>query len=79
MGTTPVTYQVKPGALKVVVPTSTEADAGPAMDIADDDEDTDARLDLLWRVITVAALLAGLVLVGWRLWPRRRRSRRWRR
>jgi diacylglycerol kinase (ATP) len=74
LGTTPVTYQIKPGALKVVVPTLTEVDAGPAMGFADE-EDTDSSPDLLWRMIAVAALLAGLVLAGWRLWPRRRRSR----
>lgn len=72
LGTTPITYQIKPGALKVIAPAANSAGDQPAYGDPADDDDAD-RVSLLWRVLGVAIAAALIGLAGWRLWSRRRR------
>lgn len=76
LGTTPVTYLVKPGALKVVVPARSEQDAGPARfgaDPADDADDAGFASATLLRMVAGAVVAVALVLAGRLLWSRARR------
>ncbi|MDQ3695985.1 MAG: diacylglycerol kinase family lipid kinase [Chloroflexota bacterium] len=72
LGMTPVTYQVKPGVLRVVAPaTAAQASLSPAHDA--DVEDDDSESNLLARVAIGLVVAAGLVLAGLVLRSRRRR------
>jgi len=74
LGTTPVTYHVKPGVLKVVTPaTAAQASLSPAHGASGADFEDDAAPDLLARAAIGVAIAAGLVLAGLVLRSRRRR------
>ena len=76
LGTTPITYQVKPAALRVVVPASPDQAAVPP-EFGEGPETADDEVSLPWRLIGrvagVLAMLAGLALAGRWLWSRGRR------
>lgn len=72
LGTTPITYQIKPGALKVIAPAPKTANDRPAYGDPAEDDDTD-RVSILWRVTGAAVAAVSLGLAGWWLWSRRRR------
>jgi diacylglycerol kinase (ATP) len=75
LGTTPVTYQVKPGALRVVTPARPEQAAAPAQfgeGPATADEDTASPWAPVRWIAAGLVIVAGLGLAAHRLWWRRR-------
>ena len=71
LGVTPVTYQVRPGALNVIVPARPEQEADPAA-YGDPAGERSSVVLTLARVTLAVMLATALALVGRWLWQRRR-------